>query len=727
MMTRLRCPSIPTARLIGLVMTALLVSATAHGAQNKTSYGFVRIIEGRADLMQASSETLIDLVENYPLMVGDEVRIPYGSRVETVLPDGTYLRLAGDSELAFERLALSADTEDRLSVLRLLRGEIQLVLPSDTPDAETFRVDTLNASIYLQDRGTYRIRTDGSGWSEIVVREGFAEIVTEQGSTIVRSGEQTVVEGPTSPDVRVERAGVRDDLERWGDDLLAQVGPGDSRHVDPSLAYASAPLARSGHWVSVGGRSAWRPYVAPSWRPYHAGWWVYTPSGSTWVSTEPWGWVTYHYGGWNQVPGWGWVWYPGPVYTPASVFWYWGPTYVGWVPRPYYTHYYWPGYYPSWGFGYRSSVLGWAGGRPRHWSNWTFCKHRHFGRHRGPHVAHYGSYHHTGAQLSNMGALQEIPRGVIATDTRALTPDLWNRPTEAMNALRASRVDANGKRVTGELTDVTAWVARNRQLSPQVVQAVTPRLRGGSPSTSTTSLAADSMTTGSLTARRRNTSLPPDNRTGREEGISSRVSSPLASAALSNRSTSGSRSHQTSSVADWRNRRTLSPRSSTTSQTPAARRVWDGVRSYRERSRQDNAASIRPTYRASGSGLGASPGDSAVQSRRSWSEPPTSRRYFGGFGSSPGYGGSRSQSTLSRHSSPRSSYGGSGSSPGYSGAKGRSVQSRSGVSRPGSTPSGSSARRQTTGSSRSGGRSSVSRGRTNSSGVVRGSSSPPPD
>lgn len=738
-MTRLRNRSIPLSGLLGLSLAALITPTTSWAAQSQESYGFVRIIEGRADLMQASSDTLVELVTNYPLMVGDEVRVLYGSRVETLLPDGTYLRLDGDSELSFQRLALSADSEDQTSVLRLLRGEIQLVLPSDSASSEALRVDTLNASIYLQNRGTYRIGTNGSDWSEVVVREGFAEVVTEQGSTIVRAGEQTVVEGATSPLVRVERAAARDELERWGDDLLAQVNPTDSRYVDPTLAYASAPLAETGNWVRVGGRSAWRPYVGAGWRPYNAGWWVHSPSGLTWVSTEPWGWVTYHYGGWDLAPGWGWVWYPGPVYTPASVFWYWGPSHVGWVPRPYYTNYYWPSYRSSWGFGYRHSVFGWAGGRPRHWANWTFCRHRHFGRHGGPHVAHHGSYHHSGAQLSNMGVLQELPRGVIASDTRALTPDLWNRPTEAMSALTASRVDANGRRVTGELPDVTPWVARSRQLPSQVEQAVMPRLRGGSMSTSPTRSAVNSMTAGRTTS-----GLPRDRGAEGRQMIRSGVPAPRASASLSSstarptpsprsagaasvRPTMGSRTAtETPAVSDWRNRRTLSSTPSGRSQTPTARRVWDGVRSYRERSRQDTTTSVRPTYRAPGGGLGSSPGYGSTQTQRSWTERPTSRRYFGGFGSSPGYDGSRSRSTLSRPSASRRSYGSSGSSPGYGGSQRQGIQSRSGVSRPGTTSSSSSARGRAAGSSRSGGRASSS-GRSSSSGVTRGGSSPPPN
>ena len=737
-MTHLRHPSIPHPALrCAAVLVVLVLPIASWAEQSDLSYGFVRIIEGRADLMQASSDTLIELVENYPLMVGDEIRVPYGSRVETVLPDGTYLRVAGDSELSFQRLALSADTEDRISVLRLLRGEVQLVLPNDTAEVEAFRVDTINASVYLHKRGTYRIRTDGTGWSEAVVREGFAEVVTEQGSTIVRSAEQTTIEGHTTPQIRVSRAGVRDDLERWGDDLLSKVSPSDSRYVEPSLAYASAPLARSGHWVSVSGRSAWRPYVGAGWRPYHDGWWMHTPSGLTWVSTEPWGWVTYHYGGWDFAPGWGWVWYPGPVYTPASVFWYWGPTYVGWVPRPYYTHYYWPRHYPSWGFGFRFNVFGWAGGSPHHWARWTFCQHRHFGRHRGPHARPHGGHYYTGVQLANSGAFKEVPRGVIASDTRALTPDLWTRPTEAMNVLAASRVDASGRKVRGELPDVTAWVARSRSLPHLVEQAVRPRTGGGLSAGGRTSPAA-----GSMKARRSTTVLPPARSAAGTQEIGKSVSSPRISSSvptqssrLGSSSSSSSRTVSTSARsrssavgdgADWRNRRSLQSGATSTSRTPTSRRVWDGVRSYRERSRRDSTSSIQPTYRSPAGGLGSSPGYGASPGPKTWTtSPSTSRRYFGGFGSTPGYGGTRSQSYRSRPPVSRSYPNGVGSSPGYGRSRAPGIRSGSGSSRSGGLSS-SSIRSRAGGSSRPSGSRSVAGGRTQSSGSNRGSSSRPP-
>ena len=95
-------------------------------------------------------------------------------------------------------------------------------------------------------------------------------------------------------------------------------------------------LSPYGYWEFVGGFGyVWRPYdVSPSWAPYYYGRWVYTVDGWTWVSTEPWGWITYHYGYWAHTHRWGWLWIPGYTWAPARVSWYWSDGYVAWRPAP---------------------------------------------------------------------------------------------------------------------------------------------------------------------------------------------------------------------------------------------------------------------------------------------------------------------------------------------------------------------------------------------------------
>jgi hypothetical protein len=56
--------------------------------------------------------------------------------------------------------------------------------------------------------------------------------------------------------------------------------------------------------------------------------------GYTWISSEPWGWLPYHYGMWNYSAEFGWFWMPGDFgfWSPALVSWYTGPGLIGWAP-----------------------------------------------------------------------------------------------------------------------------------------------------------------------------------------------------------------------------------------------------------------------------------------------------------------------------------------------------------------------------------------------------------
>ncbi|MGB6848541.1 MAG: DUF6600 domain-containing protein [Thermoanaerobaculia bacterium] len=446
----------------------LLLAAAACPSEATSSYGYFRTVEGYASLTQAGSSSRVEIAPNYPLLVEDRVQVSADGRLETVLPDGSVLRLAGDTEILFERLAQSGDREDDRTLLQLIQGEMQLVVPFESTETEELRIDTVNTTVYISREGSYRIATDGQSWSEVVVREGWLEVVTEKGSTIVRAGEQALVDGESRPRVTLAAAAPLDSLERWGEGLTRVASAGSSEHVDPQLSYSAASLQGAGEWVSVGTTYAWRPHVAAGWRPYTRGWWTYTPSGVTWVSNESWGWVTHHYGSWSHWPAYGWVWSPGYTYYPANVYWYWGPSYVAWIPWGYYHNYYRPHGW-GFGFGFRFGIYGWAGGHPGYWSDWTFCATPYVG-HRNGH-----KYYASGAALTRRGTLQEVPQGVITTDTRGLTRDTWNSKTAPMKRLKANatRADKSGFRGR-ELTDVTDFVARRENLSASVKRAVSP-------------------------------------------------------------------------------------------------------------------------------------------------------------------------------------------------------------------------------------------------------------
>ncbi|MBN1593826.1 MAG: DUF4384 domain-containing protein [Candidatus Coatesbacteria bacterium] len=99
-------------------------------------------------------------------------------------------------------------------------------------------------------------------------------------------------------------------------------------------------LSPYGYWEFYSGYGyVWRPYhVSIGWGPYYRGRWVFTSYGWTWVSSDPWGWITCHYGYWAKTRRWGWVWLPGSVWSPARVSWYRSKGHVGWRPAPLPSH-----------------------------------------------------------------------------------------------------------------------------------------------------------------------------------------------------------------------------------------------------------------------------------------------------------------------------------------------------------------------------------------------------
>ncbi len=128
---------------------------------------------------------------------------------------------------------------------------------------------------------------------------------------------------------------------------------------DPSLYPGSVlqphvALNGMGQWVTIGGQQFFVPNMTllqyqyrDQWAPYRYGYWSYDQNyGWTWVSNEPWGWMTDHYGIWRHHQQYGWVWLPFADlnYQPHTVTWFDhdDDDYIGWYP-----------YYPEYAQGYK--------------------------------------------------------------------------------------------------------------------------------------------------------------------------------------------------------------------------------------------------------------------------------------------------------------------------------------------------------------------------------------
>jgi hypothetical protein len=335
-------PAIPVLLLAG----ALLASAPARA--QREAYTYLSFVGPEVSLVSPADEDAAARI-NMPVLPGDVLVTGSGSRVEAVLSDGNVVRLDGRSELRFERLNRTYESDDDRTILVLARGSVAVEVRELAPD-RALRLDTDDATIVSPARSYFRVDAGRRG-TEVYVLTGRVELNGRGGRVLVRAGEYAFVSGDTA--VEVETAGVpRDRFTRFLEERYDRADRRDvKRYVGSEYSYDfdAADFESNGTWVYVpsAGTTCWRPNVPPDWTPYSLGTWRWTPAGLTWVSYEAWGWLPYHYGTWAWDPVIGWYWIPGNLYAPAWVYWSYGDDWSGWCPVGWYG-----GYYDSY---YRSS------------------------------------------------------------------------------------------------------------------------------------------------------------------------------------------------------------------------------------------------------------------------------------------------------------------------------------------------------------------------------------
>ncbi len=269
----------------------------------------------RGDTGEASAATI-----NTPLMAGDKLSTGDHSRAEVQLDFANVIRL---------------DEHAQVNVVTLNKSHIQLQLAAGLvsysavrPSEADVEIDTPNVSIHPQRSGRYRIQVNASGDTELLVRDGEADIATPQGSTQAHTGDLITVQGSgDQAQYRVSAAPGSDEWDSFNDGRDQSIANAQNYQNTNPYYTGSQDLGQYGAWSQAPDYGpVWIPNVAAGWAPYRAGRWVWEPVyGWTWVSNEPWGWAPYHYGRWFLYSG-RWAWWPGPVSAGYRPFW--APAYV---------------------------------------------------------------------------------------------------------------------------------------------------------------------------------------------------------------------------------------------------------------------------------------------------------------------------------------------------------------------------------------------------------------
>lgn len=302
--------------------------------------GRVRYLEGSLRIERADEDLRETASVNSPVFSGDSASTPPGGRAEIQLSDGTIVRLDETSRMTFLSIPEAGQTGDN-TVLQISQGSVAIETRRRPSRDTDFRIDTPSASIYLLAAGRYRLDVEGKyGKVRVSAYRGVAEVVGDDGSVVLRSGQRSFVsEGSEPESPRSFNTAASDEFEGWIDDrggryLRSGDEDVDEVEVPDSVRPYRSELSYYGEWVDVQPYGlVWVPAgVSAGWRPYSNGYWDYGPRGYFWISYDPWGWAPYHYGRWSWASGRGWCWVPGSVFSGAWVSWYYGPSYVGWCP-----------------------------------------------------------------------------------------------------------------------------------------------------------------------------------------------------------------------------------------------------------------------------------------------------------------------------------------------------------------------------------------------------------
>ena len=387
-----------------------------------------------------------------PLLAGDRIRTQAG-RVEVLFADGSALHVDQHSVVDFQ-----SD-----EVIRLLDGRMRLNIAGQGRDL-AYRVDAPAAWVQIAEAGEYRVavlRADRETQVELAVLRGAAELVNEDGRSLVRAGERAFARAGAQPSPPyVFNSAAWDAFDRWSESRRDERLGASAQHLPPDVRPYSAAFDQYGAWrYEQPYGYVWYPRVRGDWRPYYHGRWAsLRPYGWTWIAADPWGWPTHHYGRWGYSTG-AWFWIPGRRWGAAWVSWAYAPDYVSWCPLGWDDR-------PLFSF---VSVNLFGGRRYDPWRAWTVLPRRHFGR----------GYVH--ANVISAGRLDHRTRGLFVV--RESAPDWRDHAVpRASTAIRTAGTRTGYAIPRGSGVGGAPGVAASRSDTPGVRTFPTPAREPRDPS-----------------------------------------------------------------------------------------------------------------------------------------------------------------------------------------------------------------------------------------------------
>ena len=463
-------------KAILLTLLTLIAAATPLLADDERHQSYISYDDGGTVVRTGEDGREVEAHRNLPVYPGDEVITARRGRAEVRLSDGNIIGIDRATAVKFRSILDSYEGDRDETVAELRYGKVAIQRTDIGRDH--VRLDTSNASYVASYEAVYSVETDQRGRDRVTVFDGSIEVRTPNRATKLRAGESASVDDNGPYDLIGDQRNAADDFERWFLNRADRFRNYNNRYVDRRLGYWADDLDDHGRWVFVTGIGwSWRPFVAVGWRPYYNGYWAHRHGCLTWVSYDPWGWAPFHYGRWAYDPFHGWFWVPGYGYSPAWVYWMYGPSYIGWAPsgwwdchRPYYDWAYRPyRYHRDFGFGFYGRIrVGETDLRP-----WTFIDSGDLVSKRVDRAALTADV--IKGRLGRNGGTANIYGGAGRFTREELR--------DPADAIKRRGLGGDTSSITGPNTDITGFIARR---DPNVASPIRDRIvRGRTPSAGT--------------------------------------------------------------------------------------------------------------------------------------------------------------------------------------------------------------------------------------------------
>ncbi len=261
---------------------------------------------------------------NLPVTQGVQLCTHANGRAEIEFEDGSTLRIAPNTTVAFTSLGLN-DAGKHISEVHLLEGRAYVNWLGKSGDDFTLKFS--QETIALSRSAHFRV-VSSPDLSEVASFKNDLEVASPSGNVKVDKKKMVAFDATQNdqPQTKEAKNVAEDTYDQWDKQSISYHDEYAKNNSTP-YGYGYSDLNYYGSYTNFPGYGMmWQPFFTGiGWNPFMDGAWSFYPGmGYMWASAYPWGWMPYYYGNWAYAPGFGWGWQPGGFNT-----WHGGLHYVG--------------------------------------------------------------------------------------------------------------------------------------------------------------------------------------------------------------------------------------------------------------------------------------------------------------------------------------------------------------------------------------------------------------